>query len=73
MSEAEYEPSPWEPVADHVERYLATDGTDGSISATAEFDLPGGSTTSFKLACMDESGAGEIAGTTMTAIFVPAP
>ena len=29
MSDAEYEPSPKEPVADHVERYLATDGTDG--------------------------------------------
>ena len=27
MSDPEYAPSPWEPVADHVERYLATDGT----------------------------------------------
>lgn len=25
----EYEPSPWEPIAEHVERYLATDGDDG--------------------------------------------
>jgi deazaflavin-dependent oxidoreductase (nitroreductase family) len=25
----EYEPSPWEPIAEHVERYLATDGADG--------------------------------------------
>jgi F420H(2)-dependent quinone reductase len=25
----EYEPSPWEPIAEHVERYLATDGEDG--------------------------------------------
>jgi F420H(2)-dependent quinone reductase len=31
MSDTEYEPSPWEPVADHVERYLATDGEDGAI------------------------------------------
>jgi deazaflavin-dependent oxidoreductase (nitroreductase family) len=29
MSEAEYAPSPWEPIADHVERYLATDGQEG--------------------------------------------
>ncbi len=29
MTSPEYEPSPWEPVADHVERYLATDGADG--------------------------------------------
>ena len=29
MTDAVYEPSPWEPVADHVERYLATDGADG--------------------------------------------
>ena len=29
MTSSEYEPSPWEPVADHVERYLATDGDDG--------------------------------------------
>jgi deazaflavin-dependent oxidoreductase (nitroreductase family) len=25
-----YEPSPWEPIADHVERYLATNGDDGA-------------------------------------------
>ena len=24
-----YEPSPWKPIADHVDRYLATDGADG--------------------------------------------
>ncbi len=24
-----YEPSPWQPIADHVDRYLATDGADG--------------------------------------------
>ncbi len=29
MSAAGYEPSPWKPIADHVERYLATDGADG--------------------------------------------
>ena len=29
MSPAEYQPSPWRPIADHVERYLATDGVDG--------------------------------------------
>ena len=29
MSPAEYQPSPWRPIADHVERYLATDGADG--------------------------------------------
>ncbi len=27
----DYEPSPWEPIADHVERYLATDGEDGFL------------------------------------------
>lgn len=26
-----YEPSPWEMIADHVDRYLATDGADGGI------------------------------------------
>ncbi|MDP6240172.1 MAG: nitroreductase family deazaflavin-dependent oxidoreductase [Acidimicrobiales bacterium] len=29
MGEPEYAPSPWEFVADHVERYLASDGEDG--------------------------------------------
>ena len=29
MNEREYQPSPWKPVADHVDRYLATDGDDG--------------------------------------------
>ena len=29
MTSSEYEPSPWEFVADHVERYLATSGDDG--------------------------------------------
>ncbi len=29
MTEAEYEPSSWDMVADHVERYVATDGADG--------------------------------------------
>ncbi|MDH3755186.1 MAG: nitroreductase family deazaflavin-dependent oxidoreductase [Acidimicrobiia bacterium] len=29
MSDNEYAPSPWEPIAHHVERYLATDGDDG--------------------------------------------
>ena len=24
-----YQPSPWKPIADHVDRYLATDGADG--------------------------------------------
>ncbi|MSZ89314.1 MAG: nitroreductase family deazaflavin-dependent oxidoreductase [Actinobacteria bacterium] len=28
---SEYEPSPWEPIADHVERYIATNGEDGFI------------------------------------------
>jgi len=31
MTDASYEPSPWEPIADHVERYLATDGADGAV------------------------------------------
>lgn len=31
MTEPTYAPSPWEPIADHVERYLATDGDDGAI------------------------------------------
>jgi len=31
MSEPEYEPSPWEPIADHVETYLATDGREGGV------------------------------------------
>jgi len=26
-----YEPSPWEPIADHVSRYLETDGEDGGV------------------------------------------
>ncbi|MGI9576748.1 MAG: nitroreductase family deazaflavin-dependent oxidoreductase [Microthrixaceae bacterium] len=26
----EYEPSPWDPIADHVRRYLETDGEDGA-------------------------------------------
>jgi deazaflavin-dependent oxidoreductase (nitroreductase family) len=29
MTDASYEPSPWPPIAEHVERYLATDGEDG--------------------------------------------
>jgi len=29
MTNAEYEPSPWPPIAEHVGRYLATDGADG--------------------------------------------
>jgi len=33
---SEYEPSPWEPIADHVERYLATDGADGAEWEGAE-------------------------------------
>ena len=31
MTEPIYAPSPWEPIADHVERYLATDGADGAV------------------------------------------
>jgi F420H(2)-dependent quinone reductase len=31
MTESIYAPSPWEPIAEHVERYLATDGDDGAI------------------------------------------
>jgi F420H(2)-dependent quinone reductase len=30
-SHSDYEPSPWEPIAEHVERYLATDGEDGGV------------------------------------------
>jgi deazaflavin-dependent oxidoreductase (nitroreductase family) len=29
MSDGQYAPSPWEPIADHVARYLATNGADG--------------------------------------------
>ena len=29
MSAGGYAPSPWKPIADHVDRYLATDGVDG--------------------------------------------
>ena len=29
-NDVEYEPSPWEPIAEHVERYLATDGAEGA-------------------------------------------
>ena len=29
MTAGGYEPSPWKPIADHVDRYLATDGADG--------------------------------------------
>ncbi len=28
--DAQYEPSPWDPIADHVQRYLETDGADGA-------------------------------------------
>ena len=28
---AEYEPSPWEPIAEHVEQYLSTGGEEGGI------------------------------------------
>ena len=30
MTDQDYAPSPWEPIADHVERYLASDGADGA-------------------------------------------
>lgn len=30
-TETDYEPSPWEPIADHVAQYLATDGVEGGI------------------------------------------
>lgn len=30
MTTAEYEPSPWEPIAEHVQRYLDTGGEDGA-------------------------------------------
>ena len=36
VSTAEYEPSPWEPIAEHVQRYLATDGEDGAEWEGAE-------------------------------------
>jgi deazaflavin-dependent oxidoreductase (nitroreductase family) len=36
MAEPSYAPSPWEPIADHVERYLATDGRDGAEWEGAE-------------------------------------
>jgi deazaflavin-dependent oxidoreductase (nitroreductase family) len=36
MSDAAYEPSPWSPIAEHVERYLDTDGEDGSEWEGAE-------------------------------------
>ena len=29
MTSPDYEPSPWRPIADHVDRYLATNGEDG--------------------------------------------
>ena len=29
VSGGSYEPSPWQLIADHVDRYLATDGADG--------------------------------------------
>ncbi|MFM7062430.1 MAG: nitroreductase/quinone reductase family protein [Actinomycetes bacterium] len=28
---AEYAPSPWEPVAEHVEQYLSTGGQEGGV------------------------------------------
>lgn len=31
QTETNYEPSPWEPIADHVAQYLATDGVEGGI------------------------------------------
>lgn len=36
MEQPAYAPSPWEPIADHVERYLATDGRDGALWEGAE-------------------------------------
>jgi len=33
---SQYEPSPWEPIADHVERYLSTNGEDGFLWEGAE-------------------------------------
>ena len=29
-ADADYEPSPWEPIRDHVAQYLATDGAEGA-------------------------------------------
>ena len=29
MTSSDYEPSPWRPIADHVDRYIATNGEDG--------------------------------------------
>ena len=37
----EYEPSPWEPIADHVQRYLDTDGEDGAEWEGAQVILLG--------------------------------
>lgn len=31
ISMSNYAPSPWEPIADHVERYIATNGEDGFL------------------------------------------
>jgi deazaflavin-dependent oxidoreductase (nitroreductase family) len=31
MADPEYEPSPWEPIADHVDRYLETGGEEGGV------------------------------------------
>jgi deazaflavin-dependent oxidoreductase (nitroreductase family) len=31
MTDTNYAPSPWEPIAEHVERYLATNGDDGAV------------------------------------------
>ncbi len=31
MSETEYAPSPWDPIAEHVEQYLATGGQEGGV------------------------------------------
>jgi len=31
MTDENYAPSPWEPIAEHVERYLATDGDEGAV------------------------------------------
>jgi len=48
-------------------------GRQGSVSGTAMFDIAGGDTVTYSLACEERGGDGAVEGRTMTAIFTPTP
>ena len=61
------------PGADILAPFARGYGGEGSVSGTASFDIAAGATVTYSLACEQRSGFGGVAGTTMTAIFTPAP